>query len=81
MKKEVKAEKDGTIKAIDMKLVNLIARTLGSPVDTQSGLYLTKKLGDKVKKNELVYIMYSNEQSKIDMALDILKEKKMYEIK
>ncbi len=80
-KKEVKAEKDGTIKAIDMKLINLTTRALGAPIDDQGGLYLCKKLGDKVKKNDIIYVMYANQQNKIDMALESLKGKKMYEIK
>lgn len=64
-----------------MKLINLTTRTLGAPIDDQGGLYLHKKLGDKVKKNEIIYVMYANQQSKIDMALEMLKGKKMYEIK
>lgn len=79
-KKEVKAEKDGTIRAIDLKLVNLVTRTLGSPVEEEAGLYLTNKLGDKVKKNEILYVMYANDEWKIQMALDLLKGKKMYTI-
>jgi len=80
-KKEVKAEKDGTVKSIDMKLINLTARTLWAPIDDQGWLYLHKKLWDKVKKNEIIYVMYANQQNKIDMALENLKWKKMYEIK
>lgn len=80
-KKEVKAEKAGTVKVIDMKLINLTTRALGAPIDDQGGLYLCKKLGDKVKKNDIIYVMYANQQSKIEMALENLKGKKMYEIK
>jgi len=50
VKKEIKAEKDGTVKAIDMKVLNVAARTLGAPIDLKAGLYLHKKTGDKVKK-------------------------------
>jgi thymidine phosphorylase len=81
IKKEIKAEKTWTIKAIDMKLINMVARTLGAPIDPQWWLYLLKKLGDKVKKNDIIYVMYANEQNKIDLALQALKWKKMYEIK
>ena len=80
-KKEVKAEKDGTVKVIDMKLINLTTRALWAPIDDQGGLYLHKKLGDKVKKNDIIYVMYANQKSKIDMALESLKWKKMYEIR
>lgn len=49
-KKEIKAEKDGRVQSIDMKVLNVVARTLGAPVDLKAGLYLRKKTGDAVKK-------------------------------
>ncbi len=79
-KKEVKAEKDGKIREIDLKLINALARTLGSPVDEEAGLYLRKKIGDTVKKTDIIYVMYADDESKIKMALDSLKGKKMYTI-
>lgn len=80
-KKEVKAEKNWLIKKIDLKLINNTARTLWSPIDETAGLYLHKKIWDKVKENDIIYTMYASEKWKIDMALDMLKWKKMYEIK
>ena len=63
-----------------MKVVNMVARTLGSPLDLQTGLYLHKKLGDTVKKGEILYTMYANDESKIRLAKEFLDEKKMYSI-
>ncbi len=80
-KKEVKAEKNWTIKKIDLKLINDTTRTLWSPIDETSWLYLHKKTWDKVKENDIIYTMYASETSKINMALQNLKWKKMYEIK
>lgn len=48
--KDILAEKTGKVTNIDMKRVNVVTRMLGSPIDLQVGLYLHKKLGDKVKK-------------------------------
>ncbi len=78
IKKDIVAEKTGTVKNIDMKIVNVVARTLGSPLDLQAGLYLHKKLGETVKKGEVIYTMYANDQSKIRLAKEMLDEKKMY---
>lgn len=50
VKREIKAEKNGKVKSIDMKVVNVVARTLGAPIDLKAGLYLHKKTGDIVKK-------------------------------
>lgn len=79
--KDILAPKDGTIKAIDMKLINLTTRTLGAPIDNEGGLYLHKKMGDKVKKGDVLYTMFTNEESKIDLALDNLEGLEMYTIK
>ncbi len=78
--KEIVAEKTGKVKEIDMKVVNVAARTLGSPLDLQAGLYLHKKLGDTVKKGEVIYTMYANDESKIRLTKEFLDDKKMYVI-
>jgi len=79
-KKEIKADKEWMISAIDLKLVNLVTRSLWSPLDAEAGLYLEKKLNDHVRNGDILYVMYANDESKITMALDLLKGKKMYEI-
>lgn len=79
--RDILAPKDGTIKAIDMKLINTTTRTLGAPIDDEGGLYLRKKVGDKVKKGDVIYTMYTNEESKIDLALENLEDVEMYAIR
>ncbi len=80
IQKDIVAEKNGIVKYIDMKVVNVTARTLGSPLDLQAGLYLHKKLGDAVKKGEVIYTMYANDEGKIRLAKEFLDDKKMYQI-
>jgi thymidine phosphorylase len=63
-----------------MKLVNLIARTLGAPLDLKAGIYLYKKLGDSVKKGEAIYTMYASDDTKINLAKAALAKNKMYTI-
>ena len=77
---DIHAEKSGKVTAIDMKAVNVTARTLGAPLDLQAGLYLHKKLGDTVKKGEVLYTMYVNDEGKIRLAKEFLDGKKMYVI-
>lgn len=78
---DIHAEKAGKVKHIDMKAVNVAARTLGSPMDVQAGLYLHKKLGDTIKKGEVIYTMYANDESKIRLTKEYLDKQKMYLIK
>jgi AMP phosphorylase len=80
VQKNIVAEKSGKVKDIDMKVVNVAARTLGSPLDLQAGLYLHKKLGDTVKKGEIIYTMYANDEGKIRLTKEFLDQKKMYMI-
>lgn len=78
---DVHAEKSGVVKNIDLKAVNIAARTLGAPLDVQAGIYLYKKLGDTVKKGEKIYTMYASDDGKIRLTKEQLNHKKMYTIK
>jgi AMP phosphorylase len=75
---EIKAEKNLTITDIDMKYLNMIVRTLGAPAEYKAGIWLNKKLGDKVKKGEVMYVLYSESETKMKRAKEILKEKEFY---
>jgi thymidine phosphorylase len=77
---DIHAEKSGKVKNIDLKAVNVTARTLGAPLDLKAGVYLYKKLGDTVKKGEVIYTLYASDDSKITLAKEQLNHKKMYTI-
>jgi AMP phosphorylase len=72
--KEILAEKNGKVKKVDLHNVNHIARRLGCPAIDEAGIYFEKKLGDKVKKWDVLFTMYSTAQNKIDLALEQNKE-------
>ena len=72
--KEVLAEKDWKVKKIDLHNVNHIARRLGCPAIDEAGIYFSKKLGDKVKKWDVLFTMYATAQNKMDLALEQNKE-------
>ena len=76
--KDILATKNGKVKNIDMKTLNLLARTLGAPLDLTAGVYLHYKLGESVKKGTPVFTLYADEPSKIDLAMEFLKEKTLY---
>jgi thymidine phosphorylase len=50
---EVLANQEGKVKEINLHNVNQIARRLGCPTVNEAGLYLHKKIGDKVKKGDI----------------------------
>lgn len=78
---EVKAENDCIVKDIDMKYLNMAVRWLWAPKEYQAGIYLHKKLWDKVKKGEVIYTMYSPSKNKLEFVKEMISEKDFYEYK
>lgn len=56
---EIKAKKSGTVKEINSKNITSIARILGAPAQKGSGIYLNKKIGEKVREKGTLYTLYS----------------------
>ena len=77
---EVIAPKAGKIKAIDIKYLNMLARTLGAPGDASAGLYLHAKLGKKVETGDALFTCYSSSENKLKMTKELLDEQLGYEI-
>ena len=75
---EVKAEQDMIVEGVDMRYLNTIVRTLGAPAEYKAGILLHKKLGDKIKKGEVMYTLYSESTTKMPMAKKMLEEKDFY---
>lgn len=67
-KKDILSTKSGEVKDIDNKLINSLARTAGCPADKQSGLYLYKHLGDKIKKGEPIVTLYAESKARLNEA-------------
>lgn len=70
----VVASKAGKVKAIENKAIAHLARIAGAPKDPAAGLYLYKKIGDKVKKDEPLYTIYASSPDRLKYALEFAKE-------
>ncbi len=77
----VKSNKSGKIKEIDNEIIAKIARIAGAPHDKGSGLLLNKKNHDKIKKGDLLYTVYSENEFKLDLVKDFLRKGIGYLIK
>lgn len=78
---ELLSTRTGRVKAIDMKYLNMLARTLGAPGDAGAGLFLYKKLGETIEKDEKLLICYSNSEGKLKMTKELLEKTLPYEVK
>lgn len=76
----VRSPKNGVVKHIDNSLVNRIARLAGAPRDKGAGLYLQVKKNAKVKKGGILYIVYSENKTKLDYVKKMLKKIKVVEV-
>ncbi len=79
-RKDLESEKYGNIKKINNQNLNMIAKILGAPENKHSGIYLFKKINDKVEKNEPLMSFYSKNQYQIQEATVSLKVFPIYEI-
>lgn len=60
---------------IDLHDINAVCRKLGCPVIDQAGLYLYKKTGDKIKKEEVICKLYAQDEVKLKHGIERWKER------
>jgi len=69
----IKAQKSGKIKEINSKNITHIVKILGAPTQKGAGIYLNKKIGEKVEKGETVYTLYSESMYNLKEGKDSVK--------
>jgi AMP phosphorylase len=79
-KTDIEANKSGTIKQINNYNLNSVAKVLGAPIDKYAGIYLWKKIDEKVSKKEPLFTLYAHNHYKLKEALVTLKNFPVYEI-
>ncbi|MGZ3276021.1 MAG: thymidine phosphorylase family protein [Caulobacteraceae bacterium] len=67
---EVAASRDGVVQSIDCHQISRIARLAGAPADAGAGLFLFKKVGDRVRKGEPLCRIHSCEASDFSFAVE-----------
>lgn len=74
------AKRSGSIRAINNRMIDDIARMLGAPYDKQAGVYLHKRFGEKVKKGEKLYTIYSSSKDRELLAKKALMKNSIFKI-
>src|SRR3989338_7662429 len=77
---EVTAYKKGTITSFNNNDLTVVARILGCPLDKQAGIYLTRRIDEKVDKGEVLCILYSSDKWRLKEARETLVNIPIYRI-
>lgn len=72
-KVDIKSTGKGHVVMLRNQDIASIARAAGCPKDKGAGIYLHKKMGEPVKVGTKLFTIYSEKQSKLNDALDVLK--------
>jgi AMP phosphorylase len=68
----IKATKAGVAESINSKNLTVIAKILGAPTQKGAGLYLEKKIGEKIEKGDSLYTIYTESTYNLKEAKDSL---------
>ncbi len=68
--KKIISKKSGTVLKIDNKKINQLARVAGCPADKYAGVYLFKKVKDKVRKGEALLEIYAESRPRLREATE-----------
>lgn len=68
----IHATKHGIVESINSQNLTVIAKILGAPQQKKAGIYLEKKIDDKVVKDEPLYTLYSESVYNLKEAKDSL---------
>ena len=77
---EIYSKKTGIISEIQNHNLHTIAQILGAPKDKWAGIYLYKKTGDSINKNELLMRLYSSHKYHLNEAQTTLQIIPVYTI-
>ena len=70
-----RSKNQGRVEYIDNKLLTRVAKLAGAPEEKGAGIYLNVHLKYKVKKNDILFTLYSENQSKLKYAVKEITDK------
>ena len=69
--REIRAVKAGYINSVDSKALVAIAKAAGAPNDKGAGILLSKKQGQRVEVDDVVYTIYADSEAKCIRAREL----------
>ncbi|MDP3742001.1 MAG: AMP phosphorylase [Candidatus Micrarchaeota archaeon] len=77
---DVFADADGKVQHIDNKAISRVCRALGCPSMKTAGMVIHVRLGDKVKKGQKIFTMYTDAKDKLAFEIEQTKTYSFVEI-
>ncbi len=77
---EIKAAKKGMISSMNNREISVICKVLGCPVDKRAGMFLNRKLEEKVDKGDILATLYSSDKYQLKEAIETLKVMPVYSV-
>ena len=75
---KIKSNRSGRVLWINNLFMTRIARTAGAPKYKGAGILLHRKLGDKVKRGDVLFEIYSDKDYKLKKALEIFENNNVF---
>lgn len=77
---EIKAAKKGMISSMNNHEISVICKVLGCPVDKRAGMFLNRKLEEKVDKGDILATIYSSDKYQLKEAIETLRVMPVYKV-
>src|SRR3989338_520484 len=78
---DIVSKKSCSVRDIDNLVISRIARIAGAPKDNGAGVYLYKHNGDKVKRGEKLFTIYSESEHEFKFAVEYTKKNNGFLVK
>jgi len=78
---EIHAPKNGKIVRIDNKDINEVCMNLGAPLDKYAGIHTQVNFGDKVKKGQKLFTMYTSNEDRLKLGVVAAEKNIIYYVK
>lgn len=76
----LKAPKKGMVAKINNQQITVLCRILGCPTDKGAGMYLNRKLEERVDKGDILATIYSSDKWRLKEAAETLKTMPVYSV-
>ncbi len=80
-KYEIHATRNGRIVRVDNKAINEVCMNLGAPLDKYSGIHTHVNFGEKVKKGQKLFTMYTSNEERLNLGVIAAEKNIIYYVK